>query len=38
MADIKIEYFKLYKEHLYKAIKSETSGDFKKVLLILIGE
>jgi hypothetical protein len=38
MADIKDQYLRMYKQSLYKAIKEETSGDYRKVLLVLIGE
>jgi len=36
MGNIKEEYEKLYKESLEKAIKGDTSGDYRKALLALI--
>ncbi|CAL4061042.1 unnamed protein product [Meganyctiphanes norvegica] len=36
MGNIKVEYEKLYKESLEKAIKGDTTGDYKKTLLALI--
>lgn len=37
LANIKEEYEKLYNKTLLSAVKSETSGDYKKALLALIG-
>ena len=37
LEDIKIRYKSLYKQPLEQDIKSECSGDYKKILLAIIG-
>lgn len=38
LAQIKSEYQRMYKKSLHDAVKSELSGDYKKLFLTLIGE
>ena len=37
LEDIKIRYKSLYKQPLEQDIKSECSGDYKKILLAIMG-
>ena len=38
LAAIKIAYQTMYQKSLYDAVKSETSGDYQKLLLGIIGQ
>jgi len=37
LADIKTEFLKKYQKTLYKMVEGDTSGDYKKLLLSIIG-